>query len=86
MPETVTRRNIAVKRIFTPENYEEIQPGSVLLNLERTSLWRTIEVKDGILSVFPYSGGCRYELFAETVNTRFGLIEHPEDLPERIFL
>ncbi len=86
MPEAVTRRKIAVKRIFTPENYEEIEPGSVLLNLERTSLWRAIEVKDGILSVFPYSGGCRYELLAETADTRFGLIEHPEDLPERIYL
>lgn len=86
MPEAVTRRKIAVKKIFTPDNYDEIQPGSVLLNLERTSLWIAIEAKDGILSVFPYSGGSRYELFAETVNTRFGLIEHPEDLPERIYL
>lgn len=77
---------IPIRIVYTPKEYGQITPGSVLLWLDAGSLWRATDSSDDSVTVFPYSGGPCYTLRSETSHSDFGLIEQPEALPEVISL
>lgn len=79
-------RIIAIRTIYTPGRYNDIAPGSTLLDLEREALWRVSDITGSELTVFPYNGGSLYTLRSETSSITFGLIEDPAMLPDKIFV
>lgn len=82
----IKRKVVPITTFYKAANYKDIEPGSVLLGLGAGKLWRAIDSTEDYLQVAPYSGGECYTLFTISSQAEFGLIEHPEDLPERISL